>query len=122
MRLIYLFIIQSVYSFGSLAGNRYFCKFSVPIVKKIQRVDLTFITENLAKLKLNGFINKRGDVYYNLIGDKFLFNTDKNITDIMNKYYLNFNDVSYEKDTDTPTAVIKSSIIPFRRTIRFKRW
>ena len=121
MKLLYLIMIHSIYSF-SIVGNIYKCCFSVPFIKTQQCIRLTFDNHTQASVEMNGFINKLGNVCYSFDQDELLFELDNNITDVMDKYYLSFNKTNYNKETDSHTVVIKSSILPFRRTINFKRW
>ena len=121
MRLIYFFIIQSVYSFGSLVGNRYFCKFSVPFISTSQNINVIFTTDNEATVQLDGFINKLGNVCYTLDENQLIFELDSEIIDIMDKYCIVFNETSYDENTDSHTIIIKSSILPFSKTINLER-
>ena len=121
MILLYLIMIHSIHSF-SIVGNIYKCSFSVPFIKTQQRIRITFDNNTQASVELDGFINKLGNVCYSFDQDELLFELDNNITDVMDKYCLTFNKTDYNKDTDSHTVIIKSSILPFRRTINLKRW
>jgi len=119
MRLIYLLLIQGVYSFN-LIGNKYSCKFSVPFIKT-QSVYLTYLNNNEVRVKLIGFINKVKDIYYSFDNDNIVFNQDNEIDDIMLKYYICLNSAEYNKETDVHTITLQSSILPFKKTINLKR-
>ena len=121
MRLLYLIMIHSIHSF-SIVGNIYKCCFSVPFMKTQQCIRITFDNNTQASVELNGFVNKLGSVCYSFDQDELLFELDNNITNVMDKYCLSFNKTDYNKDTDSHTVIIKSSILPFRRTINLKRW
>jgi hypothetical protein len=91
-------------------------------MKTQQCIRITFDDQTKASVELNGFVNKLGNVCYSFDQDELLFELDNNITNVMDKYRLSFNKTDYNKDTDSHTVVIKSSILPFRRTINLKRW
>ncbi len=120
MRLLYLIMIHSIHAF-SMVGNIYKCCFSIPFIKTQQCICITFDNDTHATVELDGFINNLGSVCYSFDQDELLFELDNNINDVMDKYCLSFNKTDYDKETDTHIVIIKSSILPFRRTINLKR-
>lgn len=78
---VLLFIVNSLSSGFNLVGNTYVANFRVPIVSKSQNIKIHFIDKTNANLKLDGFINNEGNVYY-IYDDKrstFTYKADETI-------------------------------------------
>ncbi len=104
-------------------GNIYNADFKVPLIIRNQHIQLHFINHKKANLKLHGFINNEGDVYYQY--DKntntFTYTADESIKNIMNKYLVSLHDISYNTQNDTPILIIKSKILRFKQKLIFYR-
>ena len=121
-KLILLFTITRFLSNAfNLAGNTYYANFKVPLLSKTQNMKLYFINNQKAYLKLNGFINSQGNVYYHYdrIKHLFIYTPDQNIAHIMKKYLVSLYDITYDENADTPILIIKSKLFRFKQKITF---
>jgi len=120
---VLLFIVNSLSSGFNLVGNTYVANFRVPIVSKSQNIKIHFIDKTNANLKLDGFINNEGNVYY-IYDDKrstFTYKADETIEKIMRKYLVYLYDIFYSESNDTHIITIQSNLFRFKQKITLRR-
>lgn len=107
----------------NVVGNTYVANFKVPLISRSQNIQIQFLNEKKASLKLNGFINNEGyiDYKYNKRENTFTYKGDKTIERIMKKYLVRLYDMCYNEKTDTPIITIKSRLFRFKQKIVFYR-
>lgn len=120
---VLLFIVNSLSSGFNLVGNTYVANFRVPIVSKSQNIKIHFIDKTNANLKLDGFINNEGNVYYIYDHKRstFTYKADETIEKIMRKYLVYLYDVFYSESNDTPIITIQSKLFRFKQKITLRR-
>lgn len=118
---ILLFLSQSLSKGFNLIGNTYLAHINVPLTTKKQSIKIYFVDNNKANLKLDGFINKEGNIDYNYDEFKktFYYTPDKNIENVMKKYLLNLYDIFYNETSDKPVITIKSKLLRIKQKIIF---
>jgi len=120
---VLLFIVNSLSSGFNLVGNTYVANFRVPIVSKSQNIKIHFIDKTNANLKLDGFINNEGNVYY-IYDDKrstFTYKADETIEKIIRKYLVYLYDIFYSESNDTHIITIQSNLFRFKQKITLRR-
>ena len=122
--LLFLLLLLNYISNGySLVGNTYIANFKIPIISRKQNIEIEFTTNKHANLKLDGFINSEGNVYYSY--DKknktFTYKADDVLEKIMNKYFVSLNDMYYNESDDTQVITIKSKLVRIKQQIILRR-
>ena len=121
--LFFLILLNYISSGYSLVGNTYIANFKIPIISRKQNIEIEFTTNKHANLKLDGFINSEGNVYYSY--DKknktFTYKADDVLEKIMNKYFVSLNDMYYNESDDTQVITIKSKLVRIKQKIILRR-
>ena len=121
--LFFLILLNYISSGYSLVGNTYIANFKIPIISRKQNIEIEFTTNKHANLKLDGFINSEGNVYYSY--DKknktFTYKADDVLEKIMNKYFVSLNDMYYNESDDTQVITIKSKLVRIKQQIILRR-
>ena len=62
---VFLICLMSYLCRGfNLVGNTYVANFRIPLIFRKQNIEMSFLNDRIATLKLKGFINENGEVYY----------------------------------------------------------
>ena len=121
--LFFLLLLNYISCGYSLVGNTYIANFKIPIISRKQNIEIEFTTNKHANLKLDGFINSEGNVYYSY--DKknktFTYKADDVLEKIMNKYFVSLNDMYYNESDDTQVITIKSKLVRIKQQIILRR-
>lgn len=121
--LFFLLLLNYISSGYSLVGNTYIANFKIPIISRKQNIEIEFTTNKHANLKLDGFINSEGNVYYSYdkTNKTFTYKADDVLEKIMNKYFVSLNDMYYNESDDTQVITIKSKLVRIKQKIILKR-
>ena len=121
--LLILFISNTVSKGFNVVGNTYVANFKVPLISRSQNIQIQFLNDKKANLKLAGFISNEGyiDYKYNKKENTFTYKADETIEKIMKKYLVSLYDMSYNETNDTPVITIKSRLIRFKQQIVLRR-
>ena len=121
--LLILFISNTVSKGFNVVGNTYVANFKVPLISRSQNIQIQFLNDKKANLKLAGFISNVGyiDYKYNKKENTFTYKADETIEKIMKKYLVSLYDMSYNETNDTPVITIKSRLIRFKQQIVLRR-
>ena len=106
----------------NLVGNTYVANFRIPLIFRKQNIEMSFLNDRIATLKLKGFINENGEVYYDYdkITKEFEYEPDDNIKKVMNKYLIAISGIYYNETIDEASMVIKSSLTRVYQNIIFE--
>jgi len=121
--LLQILLSNTVSNGFNLVGNTYIANFKVPLISRNQNIQIQFLNDKKANLKLAGFISNEGyiDYKYNKKEHIFTYKADETIEKIMKKYLVSLYDINYNETTDTPIIIIKSKLIRFKQKIVFYR-
>ena len=121
--LFFLLLLNYISSGYSLVGNTYIANFKIPIISRKQNIEIEFTTNKHANLKLDGFINSEGNVYYSYdkTNKTFTYKADDVLEKIMNKYFVSLNDMYYNESDDTQVITIKSKLVRIKQKIILRR-
>ena len=71
---VFLICLMSYLCRGfNLVGNTYVANFRIPLIFRKQNIEMSFLNDRIATLKLKGFINENGEVYYEYDKITFIF-------------------------------------------------
>ena len=121
--LLILFISNTVSKGFNVVGNTYVANFKVPLISRSQNIQIQFLNDKKANLKLAEFISNEGyiDYKYNKKENTFTYKADETIEKIMKKYLVRLYDIFYNEIMDTPVIIIKSNLFRFKQKIVFYR-
>ncbi len=120
---VFLICLMSYLCRGfNLVGNTYVANFRIPLIFRKQNIEMSFLNDRIATLKLKGFINENGEVYYEYdkITQEFEYEPDDNIKKVMNKYLIAISGIYYNETIDEASMVIKSSLTRVYQNIIFE--
>jgi len=120
---IFLISLMSYLCRGfNVVGNTYVANFRIPLIFRKQNIEMSFLNDRIATLKLKGFINENGEVYYEYdkITQEFEYEPDDNIKKVMNKYLIAISGIYYNETIDEASMVIKSSLTRVYQNIIFE--
>ena len=120
---IFLISLMSYLCRGfNVVGNTYVANFRIPLIFRKQNIEMSFLNDRIATLKLKGFINENGEVYYEYdkITKEFEYEPDDNIKKVMNKYLIAISGIYYNETIDEASMVIKSSLTRVYQNIIFE--
>ena len=120
---VFLICLMSYLCRGfNLVGNTYVANFRIPLIFRKQNIEMSFLNDRIATLKLKGFINENGEVYYEYdkITKEFEYEPDDNIKKVMNKYLIAIRGIYYNETIDEASMVIKSSLTRVYQNIIFE--
>ena len=120
---VFLICLMSYLCRGfNLVGNTYVANFRIPLIFRKQNIEMSFLNDRIATLKLKGFINENGEVYYEYdkITKEFEYEPDDNIKKVMNKYLIAISGIYYNETIDEASMVIKSSLTRVYQNIIFE--
>ena len=120
---IFLISLMSYLCRGfNVVGNTYVANFRIPLIFRKQNIEMSFLNDRIATLKLKGFINENGEVYYDYdkITKEFEYEPDDNIKKVMNKYLIAISGIYYNETIDEASMVIKSSLTRVYQNIIFE--
>ena len=120
---VFLICLMSYLCRGfNLVGNTYVANFRIPLIFRKQNIEMSFLNDRIATLKLKGFINENGEVYYDYdkITKEFEYEPDDNIKKVMNKYLIAISGIYYNETIDEASMVIKSSLTRVYQNIIFE--
>ena len=120
---VFLICLMSYLCRGfNLVGNTYVANFRIPLIFRKQNIEMSFFNDRIATLKLKGFINENGEVYYDYdkITKEFEYEPDDNIKKVMNKYLIAISGIYYNETIDEASMVIKSSLTRVYQNIIFE--
>ena len=120
---VFLICLMSYLCRGfNLVGNTYVANFRIPLIFRKQNIEMSFLNDRIATLKLKGFINENGEVYYEYdkITQEFEYDPDDNIKKVMNKYLIAISGIYYNETIDEASMVIKSSLTRVYQNIIFE--
>ena len=120
---IFLISLMSYLCRGfNVVGNTYVANFRIPLIFRKQNIEMSFLNDRIATLKLKGFINENGQVYYEYdkITQEFEYEPDDNIKKVMNKYLIAISGIYYNETIDEASMVIKSSLTRVYQNIIFE--
>ena len=121
--LLQLLLSNTVSNGFNLVGNTYIANFKVPLISRSQNIQIQFLNDKKANLKLDGFISNEGYVDYKYYKDTnyFTYKGDEIIEKILKKYLVSVYDMSYNETNDTPIITIKSKLFRFKQKIVLRR-
>lgn len=120
---IFLISLMSYLCRGfNVVGNTYVANFRIPLIFRKQNIEMSFLNDRIATLKLKGFINENGQVYYEYdkITQEFEYEPDDNIKKVLNKYLIAISGIYYNETIDEASMVIKSSLTRVYQNIIFE--
>lgn len=120
---VFLICLMSYLCRGfNVVGNTYVANFRIPLIFRKQNIEMSFLNDRIATLKLKGFINENGEVYYEYdkITQEFEYEPDDNIKKVMNKYLIAISGIYYNETIDEASMVIKSSLTRVYQNIIFE--
>lgn len=120
---VFLICLMSYLCRGfNLVGNTYVANFRIPLIFRKQNIEMSFLNDRIATLKLKGFINENGEVYYEYdkTTQEFEYEPDDNIKKVMNKYLIAISGIYYNETIDEASMVIKSSLTRVYQNIIFE--
>ena len=120
---VFLICLMSYLCRGfNLVGNTYVANFRIPLIFRKQNIEMSFLNDRIATLKLKGFINENGQVYYEYdkITQEFEYEPDDNIKKVLNKYLIAISGIYYNETIDEASMVIKSSLTRVYQNIIFE--
>ena len=120
---VFLICLMSYLCRGfNLVGNTYVANFRIPLIFRKQNIEMSFLNDRIATLKLKGFINENGEVYYEYdkITQELEYEPDDNIKKVMNKYLIAISGIYYNETIDEASMVIKSSLTRVYQNIIFE--
>ncbi len=114
-----LWLSKTLSSGFSLVGNTYAANFKVPVISRNQNLKIEFTENWKANIKLEGFINSEGYVYYQYDQTQktFTYETDTTIQYIMRKYLVNLYDIYYNETSDTAVISLQSKLTRVKQRI-----
>ena len=106
----------------NFVGNTYAANFRIPLIFRKQYIELAFLNKRIATLKLVGFINENGRVYYNYDEDEniFEYEPDDKISRVMRKYLISIGYINYNITRDETGIVLKSRLTRLQQNIIFE--
>mgnify|MGYP001178728582 FL=1 len=120
---VFLICLMSYLCRGfNVVGNTYVANFRIPLIFRKQNIEMSFLNDRIATLKLKGFINENGEVYYEYdkITQELEYEPDDNIKKVMNKYLIAISGIYYNETIDEASMVIKSSLTRVYQNIIFE--
>ena len=120
---VFLICLMSYLCRGfNVVGNTYVANFRIPLIFRKQNIEMSFLNDRIATLKLKGFINENGQVYYEYdkITQEFEYEPDDNIKKVLNKYLIAISGIYYNETIDEASMVLKSSLTRVYQNIIFE--
>lgn len=97
-------------------GNKYVNKFNIPLVGE-QKINAEIITNNSAKIKLSGLINREGNCKYGIFKDKLYVIVNHNLKEILEKFKVTFDTPEYDDINDKLKFNLFIEMLKFKKTL-----
>lgn len=97
-------------------GNIYYKNFNIPLIGS-QYIETEIITNNFARIKLDGLINDNGSVKYIIEDNKEIIRVSHNLKKIMIKYNTDFSDTYYDSVKDLIIFNLNIKLFNYKKKI-----
>ena len=101
-------------------GNKYINKFNIPLVGE-QKINAEIITNNTAKIKLSGLINREGSCKYGIFKDELYVIVNHNLKEILDKFKVRFDTQEYDDINDKLKFTLFIQMLKFKKTLILTR-